>query len=134
MCICISLHAAYFYNITYCIFMYHHTLSMYVTSHMHALLVINHTTFTPQSCVQHCNPAYSFGIRHTSFMTPLIVDLPCIECGPCDWSSIISIMKNAVRKDRYTSHWMLCLLKCCILLSLQSLPVFDGCLYFTMEL
>ncbi|CAG5136197.1 unnamed protein product [Candidula unifasciata] len=37
-----------------------------------------------KSCVQHCNPAYSFGIRHSSFMTPLIVDLPSIECGACE--------------------------------------------------
>uniref|UniRef100_A0A0B7AUF4 Uncharacterized protein n=1 Tax=Arion vulgaris TaxID=1028688 RepID=A0A0B7AUF4_9EUPU len=37
-----------------------------------------------KTCTHHLNPEYSFGIRHTEYMTPLIVDLPSIECGSCD--------------------------------------------------
>ncbi|CAG5127511.1 unnamed protein product [Candidula unifasciata] len=35
----------------------------------------------PQTAsIQRCSPAYSFGIRHSDHMTPLIVDVPDLEC------------------------------------------------------
>lgn len=36
------------------------------------------------NCVKETKPAYSFGMKHSPYLTGLVVDIPSIECRPCD--------------------------------------------------